>query len=65
MDQDLNQEVKEGPMHEKDIAIREIYIALEIIRRRCEEFDDLKGFPGKDIDNLMIAFSEKYMDKPV
>ena len=37
---------------------------LEIIRRRCEEFDDLRQFPGKDIDNLMVAFSEKYMEKP-
>ena len=51
-------------MHERDIAIREIYIALEIIRRRCEEFDDLREFPGSDIDNLMVAFSEKYMEKP-
>jgi hypothetical protein len=51
-------------MHERDIAIREIYISLEIIRRRCGEFDDLREFPGNDIDNLMVVFSEKYMDKP-
>ena len=51
-------------MHEKNIAIREIYIALEIIKRRCGEFDELKEFPGKDVDNLMIAFSEKYLENP-
>ncbi len=56
---------REDPMHEKNIAVREIYIALEIIKRRCGEFDDLKEFPGKDVDNLMIAFSEKYLDNPV
>ena len=42
----------------------EIYIALEIIKRRCEEYDDLKEFPGSDIANLMVAFSEKYLNQP-
>lgn len=51
-------------MHEKEIAVREIYIALEIIRRRCEPYADLKDFPGNDIDRLMTAFSERYMDRP-
>jgi hypothetical protein len=51
-------------MHEKAIAIREVYIALEIIRRRCEPYPDLKDFPGNDIDLLMKRFSETYMDQP-
>ena len=50
-------------MNEKDIAIREIYIALEICRRRCEEYEDLREFPGRDIDNLMTVFSDKFLDK--
>jgi hypothetical protein len=51
-------------MHEKDIALREIYIALEIIRRRCEPYADLKDFPGNDIDRLMKEFSETYLESP-
>ncbi len=51
-------------MHERDIAVREIYIALEIIQRRCQEFEDLKEFPGNDIEKLMDAFSRKYLDSP-
>jgi len=51
--------------YERDIAVREIYIALEIIKRRCEEYDDLKIFPGADIERLMQQFSEKYLEQPL
>jgi hypothetical protein len=49
-------------MDKKDVAIREIYIALEILQRRCEEFEELKEFPGQEIEKLMQAFTQKYMD---
>jgi len=55
---------EEDVMRERDIAVREIYIALEIIQRRCQEFEELKEFPGKDIERLMNVFSRKYLDKP-
>jgi len=51
-------------MDKKDVAIREIYIALEILQRRCEEFEDLDEFPGREIEKLMQAFTQKYMKSP-
>ena len=48
-------------MQKKDVAIREIYIALEILQRRCEEYEDLKEFPGKAIEKVMQEFTRKYM----